>query len=127
MNGFTQSHFIGQYAVPIFIPVLDHPIQTFQLELFEHSVVLENWDVLSAILTGLFSQTIKQIQFLLHFGDVWIFNDSVIRLLIKLKKELMNLIVNLDPFSGLSVRNLVPVFELEDLIHVVNDRLSLPC
>ena len=112
LDSFTETHFICQDAVSVFIPIFNQPIQTLKLELFQHTIVLENRYVLSTILPGLFARTIKQIQFLLHFGNVGVLDNSVLRLLIELKEKLMDFVVNLDSFSGLTIGNFVPVFKL---------------
>jgi hypothetical protein len=61
LNRLSETHFISQYAISVFVPIFNHPIQALELELFKHSVVLENRDVLSAILSWLLSKPVKQI------------------------------------------------------------------
>lgn len=38
----------------------------------------------------------------------------------------MNFVVDLNSFSGLSIGDFVPVFELNDLVRVVDDGLGFP-
>lgn len=59
LDCFSETHLISQYAISVFVPVFYHPIQALELEFFEHSVVLENGNILSAILSWLLSQPVK--------------------------------------------------------------------
>ena len=59
LNCFSETHFICQDAVPVFVPILDHPIQTLELEFFEHSVIFENGDVFTTVLARFFAESVK--------------------------------------------------------------------
>jgi hypothetical protein len=59
LNCFSETHFICQDAVPVFVPILDHPIQTLELEFFEHSVIFENGYVFSTILARFLAESVK--------------------------------------------------------------------
>lgn len=59
---FAQSHLISQDSVPILVPVFDKPVEAFQLEVFEHSMVLIDGDILAPVLFGFFlGPSIEQI------------------------------------------------------------------
>lgn len=126
LDGFSQAHLVCQDAVPVFIPVLYEPVETLELEFLEHPVVLENRYILATVLARLLAKPIQEVQLFLHLCDVGILDDSVLRLLVELKQELVNFVVNLNPFSGLTVGYLIPIFELQDLVRTAYHRLSLP-
>lgn len=112
LDGLAKAHLICEDAVPVLVPIFDQPVETLKLELLEHSVVFEDGYVLAAVLPGLLTEPIEQVQLLLHFGDVGVFYDPVLWLLVELEQKLVDFVVDLHPFSGLTVRYLVPVLEL---------------
>lgn len=130
LNSLTKPHFVGQDSIPVFIPALDEPVETFKLEIFEFSVVFEDGYVFVPVLPG-FSLLphIEAIHLGLHLDDVGVVVAVLLipDVLVVLQKEFMDLIMNFKLFPDVLDGDLIVGLELLDLLATIKGLLGFPC
>ena len=133
LNSFPQTHLISQDRVSILVPVLNQPVETLKLEIFEHSVVFKDRSVALLILRWLhfltiFEGRIKLVESSLHLLNIWVAScpPFVSKMTIVLRKEFLDSAVYFKLLPNLFIWNFVVNFELLDLLRVFKGRVHLP-